>query len=89
MWVLGILALLVGALVLVIIMLLLGPLVGPRYEIVVNDPAVQKMGYDVGAEVAMRIGAKYVPPLIGLSLVIWFLVMRLASDSYSGIERRR
>jgi ABC-type uncharacterized transport system YnjBCD permease subunit len=88
MWVFAILALIVGALVLVIVAMLIGPIVGPLYEIVVNDPAVQEVGFDVGAEVAMRIGAKYVLPLIGLSLVIWFLVLRLASDTRSNVYRR-
>ena len=88
MWVLAILALSVAALILVIVTLLIGPLVGPIYEVVVNDPAVQKMGYDVGATVAMRIGAKYVPALLALSLVVWFLVLRLMSDSYQGVRRR-
>jgi hypothetical protein len=35
-----------------------------------------------------RIGAKFVLPLLALSLVIWFLVMRLASDQYQGVRRR-
>lgn len=88
MWVFAILALIVGALVLVIVAMLIGPIVGPLYEIVVNDPAVQQVGFDTGAEVAMRIGGKFVLPLIALSLVIWFLVMRLAADQYQGVNRR-
>lgn len=88
MWVFAIIAILISALILTVVALLIGPIVGPLYEIVVNDPAVQAMGYDTGAEVAMRIGAKWVPGLLALSLVIWFLVMRLASDSYLGTSRR-
>jgi len=88
MWVFAILAIAVGLLVMVIVMLLLGPVVGPLYEIVVNDPAVNQVGFDVGAEVAMRIGAKFVPPLLLLTLGVWFVVMRLASDQYQGVSRR-
>jgi ABC-type uncharacterized transport system YnjBCD permease subunit len=88
MWVFAIIAIAISALILVIVMLLIGPVVGPLYDVVVNDPAVQEMGYDVGAEVAMRIGAQFVLPLLALSLVIWFLVMRLASDQYQGVNRR-
>lgn len=88
MWVFAIIAIAISALILVVVMLLIGPVVGPLYDVVVNDPAVQEMGYDVGAEVAMRIGAKFVLPLLALSLVIWFLVMRLASDQYQGVNRR-
>lgn len=88
MWVLPILAVIVGALVLVIVALLLGPIVSPLYRIVVNDPAVQEVGYDRGAEVAMRIGGRYVLALLGLALVIWFIVLRLASDEYQGVQRR-
>jgi len=87
MWVIPIIAIAIAALILVIIAMLIGPVVGPLYEIVVNDPAVQAMGFDTGAEVAMRIGAKWVPALLALSLVIWFLVMRLASDQYLGTRR--
>ena len=88
MWVLAILAIVIAALILLVVALLIGPIVGPLYDIVVNDPAVQAVGYDVGAEVAMRIGAKYVPGLLALSMVIWFLVMRLARDAYLGTNRR-
>lgn len=88
MWVFAILALLIAALVLVIVAMLIGPIVGPLYEIVVNDPAVQQVGFDTGAEVSMRIGGKFVLPLLALSLVIWFLVMRLVSDQYQGVNRR-
>jgi len=88
MWVFAIIAIAISALILVVVMMLIGPVVGPLYDVVVNDPAVQEMGYDVGAEVAMRIGAKFVLPLLALSLAIWFLVMRLASDQYLGVRRR-
>jgi len=88
MWVFAIIAIAISALILVVVMMLIGPVIGPLYDVVVNDPAVQEMGYDVGAEVAMRIGAKFVLPLLALSLVIWFLVMRLASDQYQGVRRR-
>lgn len=88
MWVTAIIAIIIAAFILLIVAMLLGPLVAPIYEIVVNDPAVQEVGFDTGAEVSMRIGAGWVLPLLGLSLVIWFLVMRLASDSYLGVNRR-
>jgi hypothetical protein len=89
MWVFAIIALLIAALVLVIVMMLIGPIVGPLYDVVVSDPEVQQVGYDVGAEVAMRIGGKYVLPLSALSLIVWFLVMRLRSDQYQGVNSRR
>ena len=88
MWVFAILALAIAALIMVIVMLLIGPVVGPLYEVVMADPAVQEMGYDVGAEVAMRIGAKFVPIFLLLSLGIWLLVMRLSSDQFQGVRRR-
>lgn len=88
MWVLAILALIVAMLVLVIVAMLIGPIVGPLYSIVVSDPAVKEVGFDTGATVAMRIGGQFVLPLLGLSLVIWFLVLRLMSDSYLGVNRR-
>lgn len=89
MWIIAGLALLVGAFVLVLVMLLAGAIVPPLYDVVVNDPAVKEMGYDTGVEVSTHIGLEYVLPLIGLSLVIWFLVYRLASDVFMGNTNRR
>jgi len=88
MWVFAIIALVASAVILLIVALLLGPVVGPLYEVVVNDPAVKEMGYDSGVEVAMRIGAKWVLPLLALSIVLWFLVLRLRADHYLGGRRR-
>jgi hypothetical protein len=88
MWIFAILAIAVAALILLIVALLAGPLIAPLYEVVVNDPAVQRVGFDVGVEVSARIGLKFVLPLLALSLVLWFLVMRLIDDAYMGVRRR-
>lgn len=87
MWVFAILVLFVGVLVLVMVQMMLGPLLGPLYNVVINDPAVQEMGYDTGATVAMRIGAKWVLPLLGLTVVIWIIVIRLRADQFQGSRR--
>lgn len=89
MWVFAILFMMVGVLVLVVVALLLGPIITPIYEVVVNDSAVQAMGYDTGAETAMRIGSKWVLPLLALVVVVWFLVLRLRTDQFQGARRRR
>jgi len=88
MWILAILAIAIAALILLIVALLAGPLIAPLYEVVVNDPAVQRVGFDVGVEVSARIGLQFVLPLLALSLVLWFLVMRLIDDAYMGVRRR-
>ncbi|MFW5919666.1 MAG: hypothetical protein ACOCSF_05655 [Halanaeroarchaeum sp.] len=87
MWVFAILAIAIAALIMVVVMLLMGPVVAPLYDVVMSNQAVQEMGYDAGVEVAMRIGGKFVPILLLLSLAVWFLVMRLASDQYQGYRR--
>lgn len=88
MWVFAILAISIGAMILIVVAMLAGPLIAPLYEIVVNDPAVIEMGYDVGATVAVRIGLKFVLPLLALTLAVWFLVMRLMDDTWDGVTRR-
>lgn len=87
MWIFAILTIVIAALIFLVVALMAGPIISPLYDVVVNDPAVQEMGYDVGAEVAMRIGLKYVLPLLALALVIWFLVLRLQADEYLGQRR--
>jgi len=88
MWVLAILAVVVGILILVVVALMMGPLVGPLYDVVIANDAVQAMGFDQGVETAMLIGGSLVLPLLGLSAVIWFLVMRLRQDAFLGQQRR-
>lgn len=88
MWVFAILALVVGVLFIVVVAMLMGPLVGTIYDIVISDPEVQAMGFDVGVEVAMRIGG-LILPLLGLSAAIWFFVLRLQRDQYLGQTRSR
>lgn len=88
MWIFAILAIAISALILMVVVTVAGPLIAPLYEIVVNDPAVKSVGFDVGVEVSTRIGLKYVPALLALSLIIWFFVMRLVDDSYQGYNRR-
>ena len=87
----GVIALFVGALVLPLAAFLGGQVVPPLYDIVAADPAVQAMGYDRGAEVAVRIGLKFVLPFMGISLFVWFLFLRLRRDSFQGVQggRRR
>ena len=87
----GVIALFVGALMLPLFAYLGGQLIPPIYNIVVADPAVQALGYDTGAEVAVRIGLKYVLPFMGISIFVWFLFLRLRRDSFQGVQggRRR
>jgi len=85
----GIIALFVGALMLPITAYLGGQIIPPLYEVVVADAAVQAMGYDRGAEVAVRIGLQYVIPFMGISLFVWFLFLRLRRDSFQGVQGGR
>jgi len=87
MWIIPILVLVIATLIFLVVALLAGQIIGPLYDVVVADAAVKRMGYDVGVEAATRIGLKYVLPLLALSLVVWFLVMRLATDTYMGNRR--
>lgn len=88
MWPLAIIAMLASAFVLVLVTYLAGVIVPPIYNVVVNSDAVVKMGYDVGVEVAVRIGLKYVPALLALVIVFWFVFLRLRQDSYQGYNGR-
>jgi hypothetical protein len=84
----GVIALFTGALILPITAYLGGQIIPPLYEVVVADSAVQAMGYDRGAEVAVRIGLQYVLPFMGISLFVWFLFLRLQLDSFQGVRGR-
>lgn len=87
MWVFAIISIFIAAFILVMVALFAGKIIGPLYDVVIANDAVQQMGYDTGAEVATRIGLKYVLPLLALTLVVWFLVMRLMADQYQGTRR--
>jgi|GEM_PF-3527939 len=88
MWVLAILAAIVGVLILVVVAMLMGPLVGPLYDVVSSSEAVQQVGFMEGVDTAMLIGGALTLPLLGLSMVIWFQVMRLRRDTFLGQTRR-
>jgi hypothetical protein len=55
-------------------------LVGPFAEVVLASDGAQAVGFDTGAALAVRIGA-WVPGLMGLVIVLWFLFREVLFDA--------
>jgi len=87
MWVFAILFVIISAFVLLMVAFLAGPIITPFYDVVINNQAVQDMGFDTGVEAAMLIGLSLVLPLMALTIAVWFLVFKLRSDPYLGVSR--
>jgi len=83
-WVIPIIVLFASAFVFLTVAYLMGVLIPPIYNEVVAADGVQAMGYDRGAEVAVRIGLKYVLPFLALTIIIWLVLLRLRRDEYKG-----
>lgn len=88
MWVYATIVVIISAFIFLVVALLAGKIVGPLYDIVINNQAVQDVGFDVGAETAMTIGLALVLPLMALTVAVWFWVLRLREDPYLGVGRR-
>lgn len=86
-WVLPLVALVVGAVMLLVVVFMMGVIVPPIYEIVSQNDAVISLGFDAGIETAMRIGTQYVPAFLALSAILWFFLVRLRRDQYQGSRR--
>jgi uncharacterized membrane protein (GlpM family) len=87
-WILGVLALVIGALVLIVTTYMAGHLIPPIYDIVIQNDAVKAQGFDTGVETAAQMGLMFVPPLLAFSIVVWFLVLRLRRDTFAGQRPR-
>jgi len=89
-WILPLIATVATAFILLVVAYLLGVIVPPLYEQVQASQAVADVGFDRGAEVAVRIGAQYILPLLALALVVWLLFLKLRRDDFKGqVTRRR
>jgi hypothetical protein len=86
-WVLPLIALMTGAVMLLIVVYMMGVLVPPIYDIVSQNNAVINLGFDSGVETAMRIGTQYVPAFLALSVILWFFLIRLRRDEFQGTRR--
>jgi len=85
-WVIPLLVLAVMGLIGLLTMFLIDAVVGPIYNQVMGNGAVQSIGFDQGLEVSLRIGGMIVIPALLLGLTLWFFVLRLRRDKYQGVR---
>lgn len=83
-WILPIIASITILFVVIMVTYLMGLIIPPLYDVVQSSNAVADVGFDTGAEAAVRLGTKYIPMLLLLALIFWLLFLKLRRDAFLG-----